>query len=217
MLWMVASLGFAVLAARELMGGSRRVDGGFYWPYFLLVCGLALACAWPPLSTWRFERFLSSRAIVLADGKRADVHCNTLFDTMLSSEQLAAGYASFDTGEIRLQKPWCARLRRYLRNPDAAGGETLWALGLFTHEVMHVRGERNEALTECQAVQRNYRAARLLGVPDATARKNARDYYELLYKARGQVGGMQGDYYSTACAPGGAMDEKLADSSWAQP
>jgi hypothetical protein len=53
----------------------------------------------------------------------------------------------------------------------------LASLGLFTHESMHVRVELNEALTECEAVQRNYRAARLLVVPDAIAKRNALDYY----------------------------------------
>ena len=59
---------------------------------------------------------------------------------------------------------------------------------MFTHESMHVRGERNEARTECEAVQRNYRAAKLLGVPDATAKRNALDYYNNLYKERGKSG-----------------------------
>ena len=61
---------------------------------------------------------------------------------------------------------------------------------------MHIRGERNEALTECEAVQRNYRSAKLLGVPDATARKNALDYYNFAYQQRGKIGGMQAAYYS---------------------
>ena len=85
---------------------------------------------------------------------------------------------------------------------------------MFTHESMHVRGELNEALTECQAVQRNYRAARLLGVAEDVARRNALDYYHVLYKRRGTIGGMQGAYYSEECAPGRAMDEHLSDSTW---
>jgi hypothetical protein len=79
---------------------------------------------------------------------------------------------------------------------------------------MHVRGERNEAVTECEAVQRNYRAARLLGVPDEIAKRNARQYFEVIYRERGEIGGMQSAYYSTECAPGKALDEHLPDSSW---
>jgi hypothetical protein len=80
---------------------------------------------------------------------------------------------------------------------------------------MHVRGELNEALTECEAVQRNYRAAKLLGVPDRIARENARDYYKIIYQRRSELGFMQAQYYSRECAPGKAMDEQLSDSTWA--
>ena len=102
----------------------------------------------------------------------------------------------------------------YLRHPDRASEEELWSLNMFTHESMHVRGELNEAITECEAVQRNYRAAKLLGAPDDIAKRNAVDYYNALYKRRDKIGGMQGAYYSDQCAPGKAMDEHLSDSTW---
>jgi hypothetical protein len=105
-------------------------------------------------------------------------------------------------------------LMAYLRHPDRASLQELDSLDLITHESMHIRGELNEARTECQAVQRDYRAARLLGVPEATARKNALDIYNILYQQRGRIGGMQGEYYSNQCAPGKALDEHLDDSTW---
>jgi hypothetical protein len=66
-------------------------------------------------------------------------------------------------------------------------------------------------------VQRNYRAAKLLGVSEATARQNALDIYNINYQQRGAIGGMQAAYYSDECAPGKAMDEHLSDSTWAAP
>ena len=86
---------------------------------------------------------------------------------------------------------------------------------MFTHESMHVRGELNEARTECEAVQRNYRAAKLLGVPDPIAKQNALDYYNDSYLHRQDMGIMQASYYSSECAPGRAWDEHLSDSTWA--
>jgi hypothetical protein len=82
---------------------------------------------------------------------------------------------------------------------------------------MNVRGELNEARTECQAVQRNYRAAMLLGVSEAIAKQNALDIYNINYQQRGRMGGIQTAYYSTECAPGKAMDEHLTDSTWTSP
>jgi len=75
----------------------------------------------------------------------------------------------------------------------------------------------NEARTECEAIQRNYRSAKLLGVPDGIAKQNALDIYNVGYQERGRVGGMQSAYYSDECAPGKAMDEHLADSTWSNP
>jgi hypothetical protein len=221
-LWILASSFFIWCGFREIRG-SIVAPAGFDFPrpiskqYLALVFGLAAVFAWPPVHTWYFQWFLSVKATELADSHRARVHCNTLFDTMLDPEMLAAGHASPTTGRIVLQKPWCGRLMDYLRHPGRASHEELDSLDIFTHESMHVRGEMNEARTECQAVQRNYRAAKLLGVADATAKQNALDIYRINYQQRGQIGGMQAAYYSNECAPGKEMDEHLSDSTWTTP
>jgi hypothetical protein len=222
MLWILISLFFLWCAYREVRA-SIVAPAGFdlprpiYKPYLCLVLALAALFAWPTVHRWHFEGFLSAKATDLADNHRARVHCNTLFDTMLDPAMLAAGHASPVTGNIGIQKPWCGRLMSYLKHPARASEAELWSLNIFTHESMHVRGEMNEARTECEAVQRNYRAAKLLGVPDEIAKRNALDYYNLLYKRRALIGGMQSAYYSDQCAPGKAMDEHLSDSTWATP
>ncbi len=219
MLWILASLFFGWCAFREVRG-SFVARPGYDFPtpvsklYLAIVLAVALGFAWPPAHRWYFEGFLSAKSTELADGHRARVHCNTVFDTMMDREMLAAGHANIETGEIALQQPWCGVLMSYLSHPDRASRDEITSLNIFTHESMHVRGERNEAVTECEAVQRNYRAARLLGVPDEVARRNARQYYEVIYRERGQIGGLQSAYYSVECAPGGALDEHLSDSSW---
>jgi hypothetical protein len=219
MLWILISLVFLWCAFREVRA-SVVAPPGFdspvpvYKPYLVTVLVLAVLFAWPTVHRWHFEHFLSAKATQLADNHRAKVHCNTLFDTMLDPEMLAAGHANPRTGTIGIQTPWCSRLASYLGHPDRASEDELWSLGMFTHESMHVRGELNEAVTECEAVQRNYRAAKLLGVPDDIAGKNALDYYHVLYERRGTIGGMQSAYYSDQCAPGKALDEHLSDSTW---
>ncbi len=219
MLWSAAAAFFAWCAFREVLW-SVRPQPGFARPrpiskrYLAIVTVLALGCAWPPVHTWRFQSFLSAGATELADGHRAHVHCNTVFDTMLDTEMLASGHANPKTGDIVFQAPWCGTLMSYLAHPERASEREIVSLAIFTHESMHVRGELNEALTECEAVQRNYRAARILGVPDAIARRDALAYYDSTYRERGRIGGMQSAYYSDECAPGRAMDEHLGDSTW---
>jgi len=222
MLWILISLFFLFCALREVRS-SFVAPAGFDLPmpvsksYLALVLTLAVLFAWPTVHRWHFQHFLSLKATELADNHRAKVHCNTMFDTMLDSEMLAAGHANPRTGKIGIQKPWCDTLMSYLAHPGRATELEVVSLDIFTHESMHVRGEMNEALTECEAVQRNYRAAKLLGVPDGIAKRNALDYYNTTYQMRGKIGGMQGAYYSDQCAPGKTMDEHLSDSTWATP
>ena len=219
MLWILASLFFAWCAFREILYSIvARPEYDHPTPitrsYLALMITLAVATAWPPVHRWYFEHFLSVRATELADHHRARVHCNTIFDTMVDTEMLASGHADPRTGKIAIQHPWCGTLMSYLRHPARANQRELQSLDIFTHESMHIRGELNEPRTECQAVQRNYRAALLLGVPDAIAKKNALDYYRTSYQERRQIGGLAGGYYSDECAPGKSMDEHLADSTW---
>ena len=224
MLWILSALFFVGLAAREILGATNFFrPRPIYVPYLVGVIALAVACAWPPISKWRFEKFLSAKATELTEltgrpeharGRRASVHCNSFFDTVFDSNVMAIGHANFETGEIVLQYLWCDKLKSFLDHPQRADQDEIISLNVFTHEAMHVRGERNEALTECQAVQRNYRAAKLLGVPDDIAKKSARRYFDVYYKMRGDAGGMAGAYFSNECAPGKAMDEGLPDSTW---
>jgi hypothetical protein len=219
MLWILAALFFLWCAFHEVHASLVAPPGydmprPVSVPYLVIVLTLAVLFAWPPVHRWHFEHFLSAKATELAEGHTARVHCNTIWDTMVDSEMLAAGHADPRTGNIGIQHPWCDTLRSYLNHPARASWQELWSLGIFTHESMHIRGEMNEARTECQAVQRNYRSAKLLGVPAEIARQNALDYYHNIYRERGQMGIMQAAYYSDECAPGKLLDEHLPDSTW---
>ena len=219
--WILLSLLFLWCALREVRA-SIVAPPGFdspspvSKPYLTTVLVLAVLCAWPPLHRWHFEHFLSAKATELAENHRARVHCSTMFDTIFDPEMLAGGHADPRTGKIVIQPPGCTALSSYLHHAGRASEQELWSLGLFTHESMHVRGELNEVLTECEAVQRNYRAAKLLGVPDRIAKENALDYYRIIYRRRSELGYMQAQYYSNECAPGQTMDEHLSDSTWAE-
>ena len=99
MLWILTSLFFFWCAFREIRS-SIVAPPGFdspmpvSKPYLTLVLALAVLFAWPTVHRWHFQRFLSEKATELADNHRAKVHCNTMFDTMLDSEMLAAGHAN---------------------------------------------------------------------------------------------------------------------------
>ena len=102
----------------------------------------------------------------------------------------------------------------YLDRPSRASASELPSLNIFTHESMHIRGERDEAVPECQAVQRNGRAAVLLGVPFAVASRSANSHFDEIYLKRASSGPFSAAYFSTECAPGRALDEHLSEPVW---
>ncbi len=182
--------------------------------YVALMLSISAAFAYTPIRYLLFEHFLTQKARILAETNKVSVHCNTLFDTAVDPMSLASGHASPESGEIVIQQPWCGVLMDHLRHPERMDMRGIFSVQMFVHESMHVRGEMNEAITECEAIQRHYRGARLLGIPDAVARKSGMLFYETQYKARATIGGMQAAYYSDQCAPGKGLDEKLPDSTW---
>lgn len=219
MLWLAASGFFCALLLREIYH-SRVAPKGYpaarplSWPTVLTLAIIAAALAWSPASKWRFERFLTAKARILSGSPLATVHCNSVTDTLFDPNVFAAGHANFDTGEIVFNSSWCSRLKKHLRNPEHADLEGIIAVHIFAHEAMHIRGERNEARTECQAIQRHAWAAALLGIPGDLGKQQGLAYYRGPYQQRAGSGAMSSQYYSSDCAPGKALDERLVPSIW---
>lgn len=209
MFWLLISLFFCWLIYREITSPKVAAAGftAFDIGYMAVLLCVAMLFAWRPYHYWRLEQFLTATAISLADNPAANVHCNTVFDSIFDNTLRVAGHANIESGDIVLQHPWCGTLMDYLDDPTQASDDEIWSLSLITHEIMHVRGERNELKTECQALQRNYRMAKLLGVPGDMAKEHAFYYYDTLYKNRHP-------YFTPECAPGKLLDEQLSDSSW---
>jgi hypothetical protein len=122
--WVLVSSFFLWCACREIRN-SMRPAPGYALPipitpsYLALVLCLAAGFAWPPVHTWYFQRQLSATATELADEHRATVHCNTLFDTLLDPEMLAAGHCQSGDGQDRPAKA-LVRSTDGLSQPSAA-------------------------------------------------------------------------------------------------
>jgi hypothetical protein len=220
MLWLTFAAFFLWLALREIYfrfvprSGFDRPNPSIAWGYVLSTVSIAGAFAYTPVRYWKFEQYLTGKAQLLSESTKAFVHCNTFVDSVFDSNVFAAGHANPETGRIVFQHPWCGELMDYLDKPEKASMKGIHSLHLFTHEAMHIRGELNEAKTDCQAVQRYVRAATLLGVPEALSRQHGMIHFNGAYKQRGAIGGMAGQYFSSECAPGKALDERLSDSTW---
>ena len=220
MLWWVISGFFGWLAFREIYYAHRPRPGygtpspGISKPFVYVMLCIAAAFAYTPVRYAYFESYLTKEAKILSESQNAKVHCNTILDTFFDPSVFSAGHANIETGQIVFQHPWCGRLMDYLHDPEGASLEEIYSLHILVHEAMHIRGERNEASADCQAIQRDYRAAKLLGIPDPVAERNSKVYYLDGYQKRATQGGYSPQYYSGQCAPGKELDEKLPDSTW---
>ena len=122
------------------------------------------------------------------------------------------------TDETALQEGICERLHAYSRltksGPDCglpcdgSALETAWSLNALAHESYHLAGVRNEARTECYALQAIDYVARRLGASEQQARQLAAFAFAEL------PGRMPAAYSSPACHDGGAYDLRPASRVW---
>jgi len=205
MLFYPIALFFLWLVVRELFSGAPR--DGFNLGYMGICLLLAALSLWSPLSTWQLERKLTDVTHRLADFKPTKVKCEGIFESIFDQSGInTAGYANVATGDVVFKAGWCKEMKRYLGDPESADLRAQFSVVMLVHEAMHVRGERNEQRTECQAQQRYYRAARMLGISEITAKKHGILYFNTHFPKH--------PYYSAECRPNGNLDENLPDSLW---
>ncbi len=209
MILMGLSLFFVYLFFYDLFRSEKswRDYDAFDVGYLLVLAAIAVAFAWVPLTYWNFERMLSEHASRFSGRPEASVECTSVFDSIFDPYDISrAGTAYVDSGKIIFHHGWCQRFMSYLEDPVYISEDELFSMQVFTHEVMHIRGELNEQKTDCQAIERNHLLGVQMGVDEFVARQNAIQYYKYLYKKH--------PYYDPRCAPGKALDEKLPGSIW---
>jgi hypothetical protein len=146
------------------------------------------------------EKRLSVVASTVA-GRPVGVRCEDLSDLRDAVEP--GGVVEF-TGErpadhARIRLDICAQLGQLRRDHGAGGGAEARAVEVLAHESFHLRGIKNEAVTECYALQFVPLVARSLGATSANAdRLELRALHAYPYHPPA--------YLSAECRPGGALD-----------
>lgn len=202
MLLILLALCFFGLAVKEVL--RKKTIDPLDKPFISIMVLLGVACAWSPIRTWAFESYLEDMTALLSGNFAVSVHCNTALDSIFDNQLNVAGHANPRTGKVVFQIPWCDHIRNYIKDPASANEEEIFSLVLFTHEAMHIRGELNERKTDCEAIQRLIRAARLFEVPDYISIRHANHYYKNIYPRH--------PYFSEKCVPDSEWDENLMDS-----
>lgn len=205
MIFIVIALFFLWLILREIR--SKKPKDSFSLWYIGVCLALSVLTLSRPVNVWLLERKMTAVTHELADFRPTQVHCQSLWESLFDRTRMQwAGYTYFDSGDVVFKAGWCSNLRDYLKDPEGASDRERYSLMLLVHEAMHVRGEHNEQKAECQAIQRHYRTALLMGLPEKFAREDSvRNYTERYAKH---------PYFSPNCTPDSAMDENLPDSTW---
>lgn len=200
-LGLLAWLGWLVLRAWAL--GTR--------PYvtFAVVLALLLPALWTEVRWLRVQAAATTAVQQLTGNPSARVQCQRALGTLL--------WAGADLGRVEWDEPdraWltletCQHLGSWYRSDrtDPSLDEAI-AVHVLTHEAMHVAGERDEAVTECRALQRDERTVVLLGGSPAQGSALAEWIATEVYPT------MPDEYRSAECRAGGALDRTPGDGIW---
>ena len=171
------------------------------------------------------EHQLGSVASQLAD-RHVRVQCQGLTGELLDVTA-EAGTVQFDANGdpadvTNLKRPICNALRRFphdvksrsyacvLAQADCPSAifEDVLAVHTLAHESWHLRGNTNESLTECHALQTTAFAATLLGADAQAAQATATYALLRLYP------NLPDEYRTSSCTNGRPMDLRPTDPHW---
>ena len=102
----------------------------------------------------------------------------------------------------------CRDLKAYLGGDREPRTDTATAVHVLAHEAVHLRGVRNEAVTECTSVQLTAETARRLGASREEAQALAMLYWEEVYPL------LPRSYRSPECRDGGRLDLNPDSPAW---
>jgi hypothetical protein len=157
------------------------------------------------------ERRLGAIASKLV-GHHVSVHCQDGAEAFVDAGS-ELGWVAFDENGIPeprtlIKRAQCQYLKAYDKDPTSPSWDEMVAVHVLTHEAMHMRGSDNEAVAECEAVQRDAFTAQAFGATPEQAKQLAVQYWRRVYPQ------MPDEYRTGDCGPGAPLDENLASSPW---
>jgi len=178
----------------------------------LLLVGLAVGCLVPVYRHHRLETRLEAAASALV-GVPVTVHCQTAGQQFVDAgaELGFVRYGPDGVPELAtlIKREQCSDLADYLGSDKASPSrEQVIAVHILSHEARHMAGITDEAVAECGALQRDARAAQLLGADPEQALRLARLYWTTVYPQ------MSDGYRSADCRQAGPLDERLPAAPW---
>ncbi|HVT21289.1 MAG TPA: hypothetical protein VHE57_07880 [Mycobacteriales bacterium] len=209
----LAAVGAVTVAARWWMKPYDGIGRRRRFPVVsvALLAVLAVGLATPTVLRHREEGRLGKVASVLV-GHPVTVHCET-FGQSFTDLSGDLGFVRYGPDgpepHATIVRGPCADLRHYYGGDQhRPSPQEIIAVHVLTHESMHMRGETNEAIAECEAMQRDAETAQLLGATPQEGLALARAYWITDYP------NMPDSYRTGDCALNGTLDEHLPDPPW---
>jgi hypothetical protein len=200
-LCLLAWLGW--LGVRAYAFGTRPVVS------VAVVLALLVPALWTEMRWLRVQSAATTSVQQLTGRPTARVQCQRALDTFV--------WAGADLGRVEWDEPdraWltletCQHLGSWYRSDhEEPTLDEAIAVHVLTHEAMHVAGGRNEATTECRALQNDARTVVLLGGSPEQGSTLAERVATEVYPT------MSEEYRTSECRPGGALDLTPGDGSW---
>jgi hypothetical protein len=171
----------------------------------------AVVAAIPGAQRAMEERRLARIGTELA-GRHVSVHCQDGAEAFVDAGSelgwVRFGPDGMPEARTLIKRAQCLDLKGYVKHRASPSWDEMVAVHVLTHEAMHMRGEPNEAVAECEAVQRDALTAARLGASPEQAHALAVRYWQQVYPR------MPDEYVTSECAPGGPLDERLPTSPW---
>jgi hypothetical protein len=135
-------------------------------------------------------------------GRPVEIRCDEAGE-FVGAVQHADGVAAVGGRLAYLTPEICHDLYRLAFRDEVTFSRTARAIAVLAHEAWHLRGERNEGVTECYALQSGVALGRRLGLDEDTARRMMRQQLaENRLRERGAL-----EYLVPGeCRDGGALD-----------
>ena len=135
-------------------------------------------------------------------GRRVTIRCDESRE-FVGAIQHADGVAEVGGSLAFLTPELCYDLYRLAFENEVSFSRTARAITVLAHEAWHLRGERNEGVTECYALQSGVELGTQLGLSESTARRMMRQQLaENALRARGSLEYLVPD----ECRDGGRLD-----------
>lgn len=162
----------------------------------LLVIGMLGLFGIPEIQWLSSEHQISLAVAAISGNPNGRLVCQRFSESLLDSNPQVAGYVDWEHPDVAVMK-WeqCEQLFKWMNsdknNPTEA---EIFAVHILTHETVHVAGNRDEANTECMAVENDSAMAQLLGATPAQGNALAAFYFNNIWPH------MPADYQLAGCS-----------------